>query len=365
MSRPFFHSGNSIVDWAFPVPEFLRMPAAGLDIGENAIRYIEFGNKKGEFIKRFGERRLSPGVIVGGYIHKPAEVVRLLSEIRKDTGLTFVNVSLPEEKAYLFKAELPKLSGAELRDAVGYRIEENVPISAKDSIFDYAVLAEEKKKSEHIDVLVSVIPSKVSATYASVVKEAGFMPLSFEIISQAVTRAAVPKDDSGSYLILNFGENKTGLAIVSRGVVFFTSTIAIGSASIDSMIAEIYGISSEKVSELKSEIISSGKQDMKSFLAVMESDSVLPLKEEIAKLSLYWKTHGPRILGRATKVEKIILCGKDMALPPLDEYLHTSTGINAEVSNVWRNVFTFDDYIPPISFRDSLDFAGAIGLAIS
>ncbi|OHA16097.1 MAG: hypothetical protein A3H57_02050 [Candidatus Taylorbacteria bacterium RIFCSPLOWO2_02_FULL_43_11] len=366
--RSFFHTGeSSIIDRAFPVPIFLDMPVAGLDISESVIRYIEFGGKGGKrFVKNFGEQRLPKGAIEGGYINQPEEVIKALIAIRRKTGVYFVNVSLPEEKAYLFKAEMPRLEGQELRDAIAFRIEENVPVASKDAIFDFSVLREKEKKSEHIDVIVSVIPSKVSETYASVVKNAGLMPRSFEIVSQAVARAAAPRaDDEGSYLIMNFGETKTGLAIVSHGIVFFTSTISLGSSVLDEMVASTYSISSQKVPELKAEITSSGKQDMKSFLSVMESENVIPLKEEIAKLALYWKTHGVKFLGKPTTVDKIILCGKDMALPAVDEYFSTSTGIKAEIANVWHNIFSFDDYIPPISYREGLDYAGAIGLAVS
>jgi type IV pilus assembly protein PilM len=343
------------------------MPVAGLDIGENVIRYIEFGGRNDiKFVKKFGERRLPKGAIEAGYINQPEEVIKALTDIKKEADLHFVNVSLPEEKAYVFKLEMPPIGGAELRDAIGFHIEENVPVSAKDSIYDYAILSDNKKKSDHMDVIVSVIPSKVSETYANVVKAAGLMPRNFEILSQAIARAATPGGVSdSSYLILNFNESKTGLAIVHKGIVFFTSTIPIGSSAVDAMIAETYGIPITKVPDLKGEIISSGKQDMKSFLAVMESETVIPLKEEIAKLATYWKTHGVHIVGEQTKVDKLILCGKDMALPPMDEYLRTSTGINAEVANVWHNIFAFDDYIPTISYRDSLDFAGAVGLAIA
>jgi len=35
-----------------------------------------------------------------------------------------------------------------------------------------------------------------------------------------------------------------------------------------------------------------------------------------------------------------------------------------EVGNVWRNTFSFEEYIPPILFDESLDYAAAVGLAL-
>jgi Tfp pilus assembly PilM family ATPase len=102
---------------------------------------------------------------------------------------------------------------------------------------------------------------------------------------------------------------------------------------------------------------------MKSFLEIMEAAS--PLKEEVKKLSAYWRTQSVKALHRPSGIDKIILCGRDTALPSVDEYLQAATGIKTEVANVWRNIFSFEDYIPPLPRVDSLDYAGAIGLVLA
>lgn len=356
-------SSISFLDRVFPPPSFLRMDAAGIDISDTAIRFISFGYKKGKrFIKAYGKKPLPIGAVSSGYINDPNAIIKILSDIKKETGISFMNVSLPEEKAYLFKMQVPKLPDAELYDAVGFRIEENVPISAKEAIYDFAILTGDKKDTSHYDVLVSVIPIKVAEAYSNVFKSAGITPLTFEIGSQAVSRSVVPRESKGSYLVVNLSDNKTGLAIVNQGIVFFTSTVPVGGEALDGVIAKTFNVPMRNVPEVKAEIMASGKQDMKLFLEVM--DATLPIKEEVVKLATYWKTHSVGILHAPSSIDKIILCGKDTALPAVDEYIYAVTGIRAETANVWGNVFSFEDYIPSISYSESLDYGGAIGLAM-
>ena len=188
------------------------------------------------------------------------------------------------------------------------------------------------------------------------------MPLKFEISSQAVSRSVVSPKSKESYLIVHLGDTKTGLAIVNRGMVFFTSTVPVGSDALNQVISKVFNVPLHSVPEVKKEIISSGKQDMDLFLKVM--DATAPVKDEIMKLVSYWKTHGVNVVHNSSVIDKIILCGKDTALPAVDEYVFAETGIKTEVANVWRNIISLDDFIPPIPYEQSLDFAGAIGLAM-
>jgi hypothetical protein len=59
-----------------------------------------------------------------------------------------------------------------------------------------------------------------------------------------------------------------------------------------------------------------------------------------------------------------VLCGRDAGLVGFEEYLSFPLKIPVEVANVWQNVFSYNDYVPPISFLDSLDYASAVGLAL-
>src|SRR5688572_11834264 len=95
-SNPFFR--------LFPPPQFLLMSSVGIDLSDRAARFIELVPDKSAYkIRRFGEQVLPPGVIDKGDIKDIATFKTALIALRRDYGLSFVRVSLPEEKAFLFR----------------------------------------------------------------------------------------------------------------------------------------------------------------------------------------------------------------------------------------------------------------------
>jgi type IV pilus assembly protein PilM len=342
------------------------MPAVGLDISDNAISAVELVRRGDAYaVGRFGRRPLPSGAIVGGYINDKDSVVAELQKLRTELSLGFVNASLSEEKAYLFKTSIPIVPHEEIRGVLEFKLEENVPIPAVDAIFDYTVIREgERTHKDHLDVSVTVLPKKVVETYAGLIVSAGLTPLSFETEAQAVSRAVLPKGDHSACLIVHFGETKTGLFIVSDEVVHFTSTVAIGGANITGAIAKYLSVSTEEAERIKRERAQlADRKNMDLFFSLMNAISAL--KDEINKLSTYWNTHKePAMSSEERTVKRIILTGRDAGLAGFDDYLSLTLRIPVIVGNVWSNTCTFENYIPPIGSSDALEYAAAIGLAL-
>lgn len=346
----------------FPPPKYLEMLSAGIDIGDTKVRFLEFVKKGRRYVLgRYGEKNVPPGVITGGYVNKKEEIIRILSEIRSECGFTFVNIALPEEKAYVFKERVPAVLPEELRQAVEFTLEENVPIPATEAVYDYVKLS--SSSEEHVDVGVSVLPVKVVKTYEEIVKSAGFRPLLFTTEAQAIAQAVVGRTDTGTAMIVNFEENKTGLYIVCEGVVLFASTVDIGSGAITNAIAKHYSVSREEAEEIKRKKgFIKDRKNMDLFFSLM--NTVSALKDEIGKLSIYWATHKDKYGETGKKIDRIILCGKDAGLEGFDEYLSLTMKAKIEVANIWQNALSFEEGIPALPLIESLDFAAAAGAAL-
>ena len=63
-------------------------------------------------------------------------------------------------------------------------------------------------------------------------------------------------------------------------------------------------------------------------------------------------------------VERVVLVGGNANLKGLTDYISGRIQARAERANVWQNVATFDEYIPPIAKQKSLQYATAVGLAL-
>jgi len=98
----------------FPIPNYLDIPSVGVDISSLAIRFIEIiPNKENFSVGRYGHERLK-NIFDITNPESREEVKNALTKWKDLYKLDFVEVSLPEEKAYLFKIDVPLSSEKEM-----------------------------------------------------------------------------------------------------------------------------------------------------------------------------------------------------------------------------------------------------------
>lgn len=352
---------RSIFFQFFPPPQFLQMPAVGLDISDRSLHFVELVEKgKGPRVGRFGERAIPRGIIELGEVKKPAELRAILATLHKEYEITFVAVALPEERAYLFDLELPAVKRSEIRGSIELLLEEHIPLRASEVLFDYRI---ERETDTLTRVSVSAVPRSLVDGYLEAFAESGIIPVFFEIETHSLARSVIPRGDMRSFLVVDLGRTRTGLTIVSGGAVEFTSTAALGGATITEMVEKHLGVSNDEAEKLKKEkglaCAPAGSE-----LARDLSASLALLLNEIRKDYTYWQTH-PDSYGKARpSLGKIYLCGGDANLPGFAEYIARGFDIPVEVANAFVNAISLDAYIPEINFSDSLRYATAIGLAL-
>ena len=147
----------------FPTPKIFSMPSFGLDISDESLKFAELiMTKNGIRMGRYGERSIPPGVIESGRIKDSKRMEEILSTLRKEEGIKYVRVSLPEEQVYLFQLRLEKTGLKSIKEGIELTLEEHVPIPAQDAIFDYDVINED---AQGIDIQVTTIPKNVINNY--------------------------------------------------------------------------------------------------------------------------------------------------------------------------------------------------------
>lgn len=348
----------------FPVPKFLSMPAVGVDISDNSVKFVELKNaKEGKILSKFGEYPIPDGLVLNGDIQDVDKLSKELKKMKEENDIEFIRASLPEEKSYLFQTHIPEgVESSQIRSILEFKLEEYVPIPLEESVFDYEVV-NMRDTEKHIDVAVAVYPKNTITKYTSVFKNAGMLPLSFEIEAQAISRAVIKEGDDGTYMIIDFGKTRTGLSIISDGVLVFTSTIKIEEEGLSKAIMKYLSVPENDVIRIKNEkgLIESknNKELYNALLNIAEA-----LKDSIEKHYRYWQTRVDEKGNRVKPIEKIILSGGNSNLNGLPEYLSGALKIPTERANVWINAFSFDDFIPKIDRFQSLSYTTAIGLAL-
>src|SRR3989339_939974 len=355
------NSCNRLFFRLFPPPKILATPSFGLDISDESLKFVELvatGNGLG--VGRYGERSIPLGVIESGKIKDSERMVEILSSLRKEEGVKSVRVSLPEEQVYLFQLRLEKSGLKNIREGIELALEEHVPLTAPDAIFDYDLVNED---AQSLEVQVTAIPKNIIENYLSIFKNSDISVQSFELEAQAISRAVIKDGDMETYMIVDFGKKRTGIFIISRGVVMFTSTLDVGGVMLNEMIAKNFKISFEAAEKMKREYgLERNTKEQELFSVLLNSVSIL--RDELVKHFLYWHTHKDEEGKNNPAIKKIILCGGDSNLIGLVDYLSVSMKSPVEMANVWINIANTENYVPDISFKQALSFAAALGLAL-
>lgn len=313
----------------FPPPKFINIPYAGLDISDDAITCIEYSTGiHGYTLHRYSTRILRSGIVEAGYIKDEKALIDELISLVKEMKITVVKVSLPEERMYLFKTEVTSTNEVEIRRSIEFKLEENVPLASADAIFFFEVL--KNTKDNKTLASVSVASRELIESYLKVMEACGLTVVSFEVQAKAIARAVIPRETpvDETVMIVNVMNKKTGLYVVSGGVLCFTSTISWGG---------------EMIRNKNSEDI---------------TDSIFALRHEIERVYTYWSQHG-----EGTPIKSIIISGRDAIVISQISHLAPASNIGLTVADVWQNAFSKDHYIPKITFEDSLDYASSAGLA--
>lgn len=345
----------------FPAPKFMVPPSFGLDISDESIKFVELIRVKNTIqVDKYGEKKIPTGIIESGKIKNPQRLREILVSLRKEVGLKSVRVSLPEEQVYLFNLKLEKSGLENIREGIELSLEEHIPMQAQNSIFDYELLGEDEQS---LKLQVAAIPKNVIEEYLSIFKDSTLFTESFELEAQAIARAVIKKGDLGTYMIVDFGKKRTGIFIISGGIVIFTSTLDVGGIMLTEMIKKNFKISFEEAEKKKKECgLKRNAKNTEVFSVLLNGVSVL--RDEIVKHFLYWHTHKDEEGNNRPPIKKVILCGGDSNLIGLSEYFSVSIKTNVEMANVWVNVVETEKHIPEMGFNQSLAFASAIGLAL-
>lgn len=336
-------------------------PSFGLDISDQSLKFVELiPARHGIRIGKYGERKIPSGIIESGKIKDPKKLEEVLLSLRKEEGIRFVRVSLPEEQIYVFHLRLPKEGLENVRQAIELSLEEHIPIPAEQTIFDYDILSETK---DSLELEVAAIPKNIIENYLMVFRDAYISVQSFELEAQAISRALIKKGDLGTYMIVDFGQTRTGIFIISRGATMFTSTLELGGEMLTQMIQKNFNVSEEEAEKMKRKFgLERNMENREIFSVLLNSVSVL--RDEVVRHFLYWHTHKDDEGNDRPPINKIILCGGDANLIGLPEYFSSSIKTKVELGNVWVNIMNTEKYIPEINFSHALTYAAALGLAL-
>lgn len=345
----------------FPTPAFLAAPIVGVDFSDTKIRFVRLAQGiKGLLPEQFGEAAIPEGCMQGGRVIDQARFTEFLTQLQKKHHILFARIAVPESQVYSFTLALDAVAQEDIRSAIELVIEDNIPLRAIETVFDFEVLS---KNEKNIVVQVAAIAESVSETFLATFSSAGITVIGFELEGQAVARAVLAPQNKGSYMVVDFGAKRTGVTIITAGTAVYTSTIEFGGRNLIQLLVDELKVSPEEAELLKREYGLSSNGEHKNVFTILSSGLGM-VRDEINRRYIYWHEK-KNILGTFPAIDTVYLCGGHSNIRGLPDYLSMVLKLNVVHANPWINCVSLDEEIPQMSYDASMSYVTAIGLSLA
>lgn len=336
----------------------------GLDLDDLSVKVVELDSKgKSDRVRSYGLSLIPSGALVDGTIVKPdvvAETIREAMRGAKPKPIRSKSVfcSLPENKAFVRIVDMPVMKDDEIREAIKWQIEENIPLGIEQVYYNWRALSRSfsEDKGKRSVILVAVARSAVDSTL-EVMRLAGLEVVGMEVESLAQAYSLIGESATGTTLVIDVADRRTSLLFAVEGIPCFTSGLPVSAQMFTEAIARGLNIPNAEAEALK---IQKGIGSMVKHDPLFET--VKPVLENLAsniQATMDFYADGLKYSGG---VDTILLCGGGGRLKGLALYLSKRLGKSVRLGDPWVN-FRFGHNLPPIAKEDSVRYSTAIGLA--
>jgi type IV pilus assembly protein PilM len=348
-----------------------KIEAFGMDISDRSVKIARLKNTRdGLVLASYGRCDIPSGIIDKGVIKKEDGLISIIKKSMKEIGgkkldTNYAVCSLPEQEAFIRVIQLPNLKKEEIREAVRWELEANIPLKIEEVYFDYFIIDPLVNKNKHTDILIGALPKKIVDDYARVLKSSGLKIKAMEIESIATSRALI-KDSvvSRPAMIIDLGYQRTSFTIFAGEVPLLTSSSDISNGYFLDVLVKNLKLSRKEAKEMKFKY---GLNSSKEGGVIMDALN-LPLDQLVADIKKYidfYYSHSAHKHGVGDNVREIILCGGGANFSGLSAFLNNAIGVPVRLGNPWINIFNEPkSEVPKIFFDESLGYATALGLAL-
>lgn len=305
----------------------MLMDHAGLEISDDALRCISYKNQVGDRkIHSFMSADLPKGLLIDGDTTNMDGLRAELLKFKEKAKLSYVKVSIPEEKAYLFQTDVPMTDLVSIRSNIESKLEENIPLLARDAIFHFDLLPS-TVAGGNLRATVSVVPKTYIEKTLELLHSVGLTPIAFEVVPRSLAHVLVPAHNDKTIMIVHIMDRKIGVYVVSAGTVNFASTVS-------------------------RDVIDSSDSPRS---AVEDT-----IAKEVIRIYEYWISRPD-----TTTIHDVALVGRgaqDYEVAVRDAV--ASFSLNVMTPDIWQNICDVRKCMPPISHADSSAYAVVAGLAL-
>jgi type IV pilus assembly protein PilM len=237
----------------------------GLKIGASQLAAAQIVNSSGPKVIRMARAPLERGIVVGGELREPDQLVPALKAFFRKNKLprNAVRLGIANNRIGVRTFEISGIEDPkQLANAIRFRAQETLPIPLDEAVLDYRILSETVNEEgvRTRRVLLVVAHKELVERYVAACKKAGLKLVGIDLESFALLRAlgdpaqpAASSEDAG-LVCLTIGHDRTSLAVSDGRVCEFTRVLAWGGSSLDIALARALDLTPTEAEPIKYEL---------------------------------------------------------------------------------------------------------------
>lgn len=324
----------------------------GVDFGSSAVKVVEitYRNQR-PYLSNYGYAAVADAAQAGDVLRA------VLHEMKTSARQAYV--ALSGSSGLVTLITFPRMSDAELSQAILFEARKHIPIPLDDVNVSWDVVGRERPAGapaaaqqpaqlpDKTDVLLVAAPRKDVEVCEQRIQGSSLDLRALELETFSLVRSLIG-DDNGNFLIIDIGAFATNIVLVTRGVVRASRNVGIGGDAMTQSIADAMGVDRERAEGHKR--------------TAAAHDGVLGMSRSVAD-SIVEEARRVLKAGGQTSVDSVLLTGGGSMVAGLDGHIAKAIGMAVSYGDPWARV-TVEASAAPYAQQLQGQFAVAIGLAL-
>ena len=218
----------------------------GLDIGTSTIKVVQLLKTKEQF------SLVKASIEELKFNAEEKDKLSALKQLFKRAKISEkeVNISIEGPSVIIRNIQLPKMSEADLKNAIKYEAEKYIPYNVNEVIVDCQIISEAEN---NMGVLLVAAKKDSINDKIQLVQKAGLCPWVVDIDSLALINAfnLNNEEKDKTIALLNIGSEATSVNIIRGDLLNFTRNIPVGGKRVTEVLAENFKVDLTQAEELK------------------------------------------------------------------------------------------------------------------
>ena len=340
----------------------------GLDVGSTAVRAAELTEGSAPSVVRAAQVPLAAGAVENSEVRDVAAVSEALRELWTRGGFKSRKVwmGVGNQRVVVREIALPAMPEKELRQSLGFQVQEFIPMPVEEAVLDYHLIEELEIEGRPMLRLLLVAAQKAMVdTLVAAATGAKVEPIGLDLVPFALVRAVgatgagMELETTGGEAVVDVGAHVTNIVVHAAGETRFVRILPSGGRDITVAIARGLSVEDEVAERLKrGEFVEGSEATPQQALEIAMQRATQFVDEIRSSLEFYTaQTQGARI-------ERLLVSGGGSKLEGFIDILRQRIPVTVEPGRVFSRVGSQLSLSEEAQAEAEPVLATAVGLAI-